>query len=457
MTANMNNIFKEKTVINFLFSALFFSYIAGNLILNLNIVLILVFGLIFFKTAIFKIKFSLLDKLVILLFIYILINGALNNYFYNTENANNDHTVLIKSIFFIRFLLLYFLVNYLIEKNILNLKIFFISASLAVIFVCLDLLYQFYFGKDIFGFEGIGRRLGGPFGDELIAGSFILRFGLFSFFLFPFYLKMRSKFFLYFLPVILFFLMFSSLILSGNRTPFFMFLILFSLVIFFEKKLRKFFLLFVTTIILLVSIIYNFHQPTQDHLSSYRDKIKSFILVFSNENILSEQELEANYRNEKKSNMFYTFQYKGNFYKMRNTYAKEFKTGYVTWKENKFFGGGIKSFITNCSKAKIPNCVNHPHNYYLEILSELGLFGFFLILIIFSIIFLKSFIKKYFSSGKYDEYYIITPFIFLFLIEVFPIKNTGSFFSTINATYIFLILSILVSLLKSQYLIEKKT
>ena len=96
-----------------------------------------------------------------------------------------------------------------------------------------------------------------------------------------------------------------------------------------------------------------------------RDKIKSFILVFSNENILSEQELEANYRNEKKSNMFYTFQYKGNFYKMRNTYAKEFKTGYVTWKENKFFGGGIKSFITNCSKAKIPNCVNHPHNYYL--------------------------------------------------------------------------------------------
>ena len=142
---------------------------------------------------------------------------------------------------------------------------------------------------------------------------------------------------------------------------------------------------------------------------------------------------------------------------MRNTYAKEFKTGYVTWKENKFFGGGIKSFITNCSKAKIPNCVNHPHNYYLEILSELGLFGFFLILIIFSIIFLKSFIKKYFSSDNYDEYYIITPFIFLFLIEVFPIKNTGSFFSTINATYIFLILSILVSLLKNQYLIEKKT
>ena len=457
MIAHINNISKEKIIINFLFSALFFSYIAGNLVLNLNIVLILISGLVFFKTAIFKIKFSLLDKLVIFLFIYILLNGLLNNYFYNAENINNDYTVLLKSILYTRFLLLYFIINYLIKNDILNLKIFFISASLAVIFVCLALLYQFYFGQDIFGFEGIGRRLGGPFGDELIAGSFILRFGLLSFFLFPFFLKLQNKFFLYSVPCVLFFLMFSSLILSGNRTPLFMFLILFSLVIFFEKKLRKFFILFVTTVILLVSIIYNFHQSTKDSLTSYRDKIKSFIFVFSDENILTENELEANYRYEKKSNMFYTFQYKGNFYKMRNTYAKEFKTGYVTWKENKFFGGGIKSFITNCAKAKIPNCVNHPHNYYLEILSELGLFGFFLISIIFSIIFLKSFFKKYFGDRSYDKYYTITPFIFLFLIEVFPIKNTGSFFSTTNATYIFLILSILVSLLKKQYLIEKKT
>ena len=53
-------------------------------------------------------------------------------------------------------------------------------------FVSLDIFYQFYNGKDIFGFEtiGDGRKLGGPFGDELIAGGFIQRFALFSFFFF---------------------------------------------------------------------------------------------------------------------------------------------------------------------------------------------------------------------------------------------------------------------------------
>ena len=183
----------------------------------------------------------------------------------------------------------------------------------------------------------------------------------------------------------------------------------------------------------------------------------SFFLVFSKDNILTEKDLETNYRYDKKNNMFYTLEYKGNFYKMNNTYTKEFKTGYMTWKVNKFFGGGIKSFIINCGRAKIPNCVNHPHNYYLEILSELGIVGFILISIIFLIIAFKTFIKKYFTLSKLNENYVITPFIFLFLMEIFPIRNTGSFFSTVNATYLFLIMSILVGLLQKHNLIEKKT
>ena len=42
--------------------------------------------------------------------------------------------------------------------------------------------------------------------------------------------------------------------------------------------------------------------------------------------------------------------------------------------------------------------------------------------------------------------HIITPFIFLFIAEIFPIKSTGSFFTTGNATYLFLILAILIGL-----------
>ena len=205
----------------------------------------------------------------------------------------------------------------------------------------------------------------------------------------------------------------------------------------------------------MLSLTYNFHQPTKDHLGSYKNKVVSFFLILSEENILTDEELE-DYKNENKNNMFYTLEFKGNFYKMNNTYIKEFKTGYLTWKVNKFFGGGIKSFIINCSRANIPNCVNHPHNYYLEILSELGVFGFGIFIIIFLIITFKSFVKKYFIKSNLKENYLIIPFIFLFLAEIFPIRNTGSFFSTFNATYFFLIMSILIGLVKKQNLIEKK-
>ena len=135
-------------------------------------------------------------------------------------------------------------------------------------------------------------------------------------------------------------------------------------------------------------------------------------------------------------------------YKMRNSYLKEFKAGYYTWKINKYFGGGIKSYIKNCSKAKVVTCNNHPHNYYLEILTELGLVGFLISVFLFLIVFIKTFIKKYFMDSNLRNYHTITPFIFLFFAEVFPIKTTGSFFTTGNATYIFLIFSIMISLTK---------
>ena len=88
--------------------------------------------------------------------------------------AGLDYSVLIKSIYYMRFLLLYFLVNYLIREEILDFKVFFISEFVSVIFVSLDIFYQYFFGYDIFGFEAVPRRLSGPFGDEYIAGSFIL-------------------------------------------------------------------------------------------------------------------------------------------------------------------------------------------------------------------------------------------------------------------------------------------
>ena len=112
--------------------------------------------------------------------------------------------------------------------------------SLILVIVSLDIFYQFFNGKDIFGFEtiGSGRRLAGPFGDELIAGGSLQRFSIFSFFLLPLFFYHQSvKYSKYLIPI-LFFIFFSGIILSGNRMPMILFIFTTLLILIFQKQTR---------------------------------------------------------------------------------------------------------------------------------------------------------------------------------------------------------------------------
>jgi len=147
----------------------------------------------------------------------------------------------------------------------------------------------------------------------------------------------------------------------------------------------------------------------------------------------------------------------------KSTYLKDFATFYDTWLMNKYIGGGIKSFRYYChvrpSIDKNPKvgCNMHPHNYYFELLTETGLIGFILAITIFGMTLYRTFYKKYFVKSFFlINNKTIIPFIFLFIAEIFPIKSTGSFFTTGNATYIFLIMAILVGLASKEKIIENK-
>ena len=235
------------------------------------------------------------------------------------------------------------------------------------------------------------------------------------------------------------------MVLSGNRIPLIFFILSVVGIIIFEKSLRIFLIPFLIIFVSIIYTTYNISENYKNHLFSFGQKSLQILLPFSSKNILkkSEEEKYENYQ-------FFTFEYKDKTYKITNSHLKEFKTGYATWLYKKNFGGGIKSFKLNCPRAETMNCGSHPHNYYLEILASLGLVGFILTFIMFFVAFIKTFVRKYFKSSNLNNFHLITPFIFLFFSEIFPLKSTGSFFSTANATYIFMLLSIMMSLSKSK-------
>ena len=112
------------------------------------------------------------------------------------------------------------------------------------------------------------------------------------------------------------------------------------------------------------------------------------------------------------------------FSKESNFYLKEFSSFYHTWLMNKYIGGGIKNFRYYChERPQITKdskfvCNMHPHNYYLEILTETGLVGFVLISIIFNYYLFNIYEKILFKTNLKNNNLII-PLFFYFLQKYF--------------------------------------
>ena len=123
--------------------------------------------------------------------------------------------------------------------------------------------------------------MSGPFGDELIAGSYIQRFSLFLIFSIPLLEIFKNKKISFLTFLIIIFLLIFSVILSGNRMPLIFLMFSFFLIFISEKNLRKFFLLFVFISSILVLSVYNFNQSYQKHLGRYYDRVTEFIILIS--------------------------------------------------------------------------------------------------------------------------------------------------------------------------------
>ena len=101
-------------------------------------------------------------------------------------------------------------------------------------------------------------------------------------------------------------------------------------------------------------------------------------------------------------------------------------------------------FRFNCDlkeyKTSFESCSNHPHNNYIQVLSEIGIIGFiffaapFFILLYYSF---KHFILKYiFKKHLFSDFQI--SLLSSFLISLWPLTPTGDFFNNwLNIIYYF--------------------
>ena len=115
-----------------------------------------------------------------------------------------------------------------------------------------------------------------------------------------------------------------------------------------------------------------------------------------------------------------------------NEYFTLYNSAYRIFLQNKLFGSGMKTYrIESISLKKNDNtgiygASNHPHQFHFEILSELGLIGYLLIM--------TNFIYILFQNIKNNHYYLRKSSILFLIATIIPLLPSGSFFTSFTAS-----------------------
>ena len=450
------------------------SFVLGNFIINLNITLFCILGIFHLKSEVLTIKFSFPIKIIFLFFLAILFSTCLSSImqFGQTEKLPTYSTVriffggseyinlerIIKSIFFLRYFLMLIIIYFLSKKNILNFKYFFIVSAFLPLAVSLDLIFQYNFGFNILGLKSFGHHNTSFFGDEMIAGGFIQRFSFFSI-LFAASIFNNKKSIRSILIIILICVLGVGILVSGNRMPLISFLTGLIFLFLYSSNLRKIIPISLICFVICFQLLISGSQSLNGAYNSLYSNIKDILIssnqVLENDSIRNSTKIEENNKKDKKT-YFNDYMYQNRL----------ILTALDIWKKNKIFGNGIKSFRIDCNKLRTHAiepldeynlgeefekskknrlCSNHPHNYYLEILVETGIVGFFILLLM-AALFINFVFKNFnlLNENNLKSLLVLAALVSLFL-EAFPFKTTGSIFTTSNTTYIILISSILIN------------
>ncbi len=412
---SFKNLNLEKLNLIFI-SILPISLLVGSLVSNfLTILICLIFMFEKKKEIIFFFKNQYICYLLIIYF-YLLLNSL-----FIAQNMDS----FIRSVGFIRYIILVIVLSeYFFSKPKIYSEFLIKMWSLILLIVSIDLLIEYFNGKNILGFKShYSGRLASFTGDELRIGGFYFGFIIFILSL------INEKFnndYIFFIFLIIF--LFISLII-GERASFIKFFFLF-LAIFFIFSLRdkKKFLINLILLSSFIILLIKFYPKNLNN--DFYTKIKSYnIFHLLNYDKKEEFKLDKIIDNQR--------------------HFKHYNIAYNAFQKNILFGIGIKNFRHESHKDEYNNYkdlsggTTHPHQTHFEILSELGIVGYFLIIgNLFLIIFNFLKIEKKSPLNKFALLYILIFFI--------PLIPSGSFFSSYNATIFWINYAMIVGCLIQQ-------
>lgn len=394
------------------------TFVSGPLIPEL--LLLLSIGL--FMYAILSKKLIIKNSIYIILSIivcsFILISFTFN---YSEQSITGSF------LFYFRFPIMALILFYILKEKGHYIRYFYLSIGFILLIVSIDAIIQFYLKLNLLGMRvEVGNRISGVFGNEYILGKYLF----FTYCVF-YYLHFKNTSFFKFQNFV--FLMISALVsfsifISGERTSICLFILFSTLSILYLDYLSfkiKLLILFIFPLIFLFLIIF------------YPNYFERFIPIFDWS--INPLKFPYAFLQSSSQSFYYNLMY----------YYDFIIISIKTFLQDPMLGIGPKMYRVECLKYideyKFA-CSTHPHNTYLQLLSETGLF-----LALFTIsLWIKVFlilIKQKINNFRDRSNRFQYPYIILlisYFVFLFPFLPSNSIFNNTSSLLLYFPLGFLL-------------
>lgn len=372
-----------------------------------------IIALYFLIKSVWKKKWNYYNNLFFFIFIFFCFYGIIRSLF---SDIPFESLTTEGSVFYFRYIFFALGVSYLFHTNPYLIRCFIFLTIFCIFIVSVDTFYQYFFEYNLFGNPKFNPdRLTSLFGKEPIIGRYISNLTIITFSLIQISYQNSKK--VIRTSSLLLMSGFLVVFLSGERTPLFNLFLFLILILLFFQKYRKYLIkmFLILSVILLICLQFN---PTA--------KIRMIDYSFAQ---ISQTKLP--------------------YLPYSKEHEKIYTTSLMMFAENPLFGLGTNTFRYQCNKQKYVSeansCSSHPHNYYIQLLSEGGIIGFLFIFLFFfnlTLIIFKKIIQLTLNNDNPEIHKKKLVSAILLFIFLFPLVPHMSFYNNWNNVFLMISLSL---------------